>query len=143
MAKEGTQIIMFDSGRGAVVMYLRDDFSHIPFPNRWALPGGMLEEGESTIECVIREVEEEMGLVLDLDLVEHFATRDCAFGIEHTFLTDVTGLDLDVLHLTEGQTLAWSTASEAARTELAYADNEILAQFFAALPAVDNATGGR
>ncbi|WP_068056250.1 NUDIX hydrolase [Nocardia xishanensis] len=142
MAKEGTQIIMFNPSRRAVVMYLRDDFPHIPFPNRWALPGGMLEAGESTAECVLREIKEEMGLVLDPNQVEHFATRDCDFGIEHTFWTTVPDLDIDAVHLTEGQALAWFTAPDVAQTELAYADNEILAQFFATLPAVEDAAGG-
>lgn len=38
------------------------------------LPGGGLEYGEGTIECVIREFKEE--LALDIEVVSHFYTTD-------------------------------------------------------------------
>jgi 8-oxo-dGTP diphosphatase len=38
------------------------------------LPGGGLEFGEGTIECVVREFKEEMDL--DIDVVDHFYTTD-------------------------------------------------------------------
>ncbi|MGV9408300.1 NUDIX domain-containing protein [Nocardia sp. NPDC003693] len=48
------------------------------------LLGGMLEQGETPAECVRREIEEKIGVALDADLIEHYATRDCVFGIEPT-----------------------------------------------------------
>lgn len=139
MAKEGTQIIIFHPGKRAVLMYLRDDFAHIDYPNHWALLGGMLEAGETTKDCVIREIVEEIGVELDPTRVEHFATNHRDFGIEHTFVTTLA-LDIDNVTLTEGQGLSWFTESEAAKTRLGYADNEILEQFFAGLPTVHDAT---
>ncbi len=38
------------------------------------LPGGGLEYGESTIECLKREFQEELNL--DVDITEHFYTQD-------------------------------------------------------------------
>jgi 8-oxo-dGTP diphosphatase len=42
-----------------------------PLKGKWSLPGGMLELGESLAEGVVREVQEETGLIVEvLELVE-------------------------------------------------------------------------
>jgi 8-oxo-dGTP diphosphatase len=48
-----------------IVAYLRDDKAGIPFPGMWDLPGGGRETDEGPIECGLREVSEEFGLMLD------------------------------------------------------------------------------
>lgn len=47
---------------------------HIKGMNITKLPGGGLEFGEGTIECVIREFKEE--LALDIEVISHFYTTD-------------------------------------------------------------------
>lgn len=47
-----------------LIAYQRDDFSEIPNPNQWDLPGGERESGETALECVLRETEEEFGIVV-------------------------------------------------------------------------------
>ncbi|MFN7055180.1 NUDIX domain-containing protein [Hyphomonas sp.] len=49
----------------SLIAYLRDDKPGIPFPGMWDLPGGGREGAESPIECALRELEEEFGLLLD------------------------------------------------------------------------------
>ncbi|WP_405135558.1 NUDIX hydrolase [Nocardia sp. NBC_01388] len=135
-ATEGTQILLVND-RQQVLMYLRDDFPHIPFPNMWSLLGGMLEAGETPAECIVREIEEEIGVVLDPAQVDHYATRDCSFGIEHTYLARVGDLDISTLTLTEGQGLQWFSENDALKP-LAYADNEILGRWFTSQRATDH-----
>ena len=48
-----------------LLVYLRDDFAHIPFPNMWDFPGGMREGDETPEQCVLRELEEEFGIKLE------------------------------------------------------------------------------
>lgn len=50
---------------GQLLVYLRDDFAHIPFPNMWDFPGGVREGDETAEQCVLRELEEEFGIKLD------------------------------------------------------------------------------
>ncbi|WP_433717399.1 NUDIX hydrolase (plasmid) [Nocardia sp. CA-084685] len=132
MAREGTQIILLNDRR-EVLLYLRDDNPQIAYPNQWCLPGGMLEEGETPLECIVREIDEEIGVVLDPSEVEHVRTRNLHFGVEHTFSARV-GFEIDDVMLTEGQALGWFSEHDAATTQLGYEDNAILAEFFAELP---------
>lgn len=62
----GVGAVVVDAGRVLLVQRGRE-----PLKGRWSLPGGMLELGESLHAGLIREVEEETGLVVEpLELVE-------------------------------------------------------------------------
>jgi ADP-ribose pyrophosphatase YjhB (NUDIX family) len=52
----GCSAIIFDSARTKLLLQRRKD------NGRWCLPGGQMEPGESAEEACMREVEEEMGL---------------------------------------------------------------------------------
>jgi 8-oxo-dGTP diphosphatase len=56
-------------GVGAVVVdrerVLLVQRGHEPAKGKWSLPGGILELGESLVQGVVREVEEESGLVVE------------------------------------------------------------------------------
>ncbi|SNY79988.1 8-oxo-dGTP diphosphatase [Nocardia amikacinitolerans] len=136
--KEGTQIILVNP-HGQVLLYLRDDKPDILYPNMWSLLGGMLEPGETPLECIVREIAEELidnaneiGFQLDPAKVTHLCTRDLDFGIEHTF-TAAADFDIEDVTLTEGQALRWFSRDDAERTPLAYGDNAILETYFGSL----------
>jgi len=93
----------------------------------------MIEPGETPDQCILREIEEEIGVVLDPNEVEHIRTRDLDYGIEHTFLA-LIDWEIDEVVLTEGQRLGWFSETDAAATKLANAGNEILAECFADIP---------
>ena len=47
-----------------ILVILRDNKPDIPWPNTWELPGGGREGQETPLECLQREVWEELGLAL-------------------------------------------------------------------------------
>ncbi|HEY1579923.1 MAG TPA: NUDIX domain-containing protein [Terracidiphilus sp.] len=62
----GVGAVVVDRGRVLLVQRGRE-----PSKGKWSLPGGMLEIGESLVDGVAREVEEEAGLKVEvLELVE-------------------------------------------------------------------------
>ncbi|MGW4354608.1 NUDIX hydrolase [Nocardia sp. NPDC004582] len=130
ITQEGSNIIIRNS-RDEVLLFLRDDKPDIPCPGMWALLGGVREEGESPLENVIREIKEEIGVVLDPAQIEHHCTRDRHWGLrEHTFRTRLD-LDLNEITLTEGQELRWFTAADIEQTVLGFEENEMMAAYFA------------
>ena len=49
----------------SILVILRDNKPDIPWPNTWELPGGGREGQETPLECLRREVWEELGLILE------------------------------------------------------------------------------
>jgi len=60
--KKVAKVILYKKGK--VLLQLRDNKSNIPFPNQWSLFGGLIEENETAKDCIIREIEEELGTKL-------------------------------------------------------------------------------
>jgi 8-oxo-dGTP diphosphatase len=121
---EGCQVVLVDAA-GRILLQLRDDIPTIPFPGMWAIPGGMLEPGETPLACIVREVDEELGARIPPAEVVHLMTRTRSYGIEHTFTArlDIAAEDI---RLTEGQRVAWFPVAEAIGMGLAYEDADVL-----------------
>lgn len=51
---------------GGYVLQLRDDFPHIWYPGHWGLFGGSIDPGESELEALRRELQEELELEIDV-----------------------------------------------------------------------------
>lgn len=58
----GAKIALLCDGR--LLVYQRDDKPGIPWPRMWDLPGGGRENGETPLQCVLRETQEEFGVLL-------------------------------------------------------------------------------
>lgn len=54
-----------------LLVCLRDDFDHIPWPDHWDLPGGGREGDKSAPACALRELHEEFGLHLPTARLEN------------------------------------------------------------------------
>ena len=55
--------LLFDKD-DKLIIYLRDDKPEISFPNHWDLFGGIMEEGESPEQCLLREAQEELSITI-------------------------------------------------------------------------------
>lgn len=58
----GAKVALFIGDQ--LLITLRDDFAHIPYPNTWDFPGGGREADETPMQTVLRETQEEVGLVV-------------------------------------------------------------------------------
>ncbi|KAJ4419058.1 hypothetical protein N0V82_005181 [Gnomoniopsis sp. IMI 355080] len=107
-------------------------------PNRWEIPGGSVDPGETILAGAVREVREESGLVVKeiVDLVEQlehddwetveggylFRTRRLARIVKYTFVVEVEDVNVLKLDPNEHQDCVWATEAEcrakkAVRTE--------------------------
>ena len=130
MKREGCSILFVNEQR-QILLFLRDDLPHIPFPNTWDVPGGHVEEGETAAQCIVREMKEEMDL--ELEGIELFSVKEFGDRIEYTFWKSAD-LKIDEISLHEGQCLRWFSEQEAKATSLACGFNEIVAGFYAKAP---------
>jgi len=80
----GAFAIIFDP-EGRVLLCHRRDM------DAWNLPGGGLEPGELPNECVIREVCEETGLVVEIDRLVGIYTKPGRNELLFSFICHITG----------------------------------------------------
>ena len=88
------------------ILQLRDDKPNISDPGRWSLFGGLIDESETSIQAIKREIYEELLIEPDdFDLlwyVDHFATFEKKEIRSWFFKSDVSSVWLNH-SLTEGQ----------------------------------------
>lgn len=126
MKTKGTSLI-FVNDREEVLLILRDDDPGIACPNMWDLPGGHVEDGETPMECIRREMKEELGL--ELEGMVPFSVVPFDDRTEFVFWIKMN-VSIRSIRLTEGQRLRWFSRDEVERTPLAFGFNGILAAFF-------------
>ena len=122
----GVGVILLNS-KNQVLLILRDDFPTIPFPNHWDLPGGHVEPGETPEECLQREMQEEMELVLSGPKLFHsYSWPDFNEYIYWQRLD----LDLKILPLHEGQRAEYFSIENLPQLKLAFKSKEVIPEFF-------------
>lgn len=98
-------------GEGRVLLILRDQE---PAMGRWSLPGGRLEEGETSAQAVVREVLEETGLVVEAG--ELLATIDLGRFLVDDYAVTVVGGELRAGD--DAADVRWCTPEEMAELPL-------------------------
>ena len=76
-------IVLLVDRSGAVLLQLRDEHAPVS-PNRWSLPGGRVEDGESPEVAARRELQEETGLTAGELRLFHSGPRPFQAGFPHT-----------------------------------------------------------
>jgi 8-oxo-dGTP diphosphatase len=92
-----------------VVTLLRDDLPELAYANHWDLPGGAREGRETPIDCVLRELREELGMVFSEEDLHHGFECNAKDGISWFFVSKPVDFDTSrVVFGNEGQ--AWTLA---------------------------------
>lgn len=92
---------------GKLLVYQRDNKPTIPFPNHWDLFGGIVENGETPEQALVREIQEELGI--RLENFQKFRVYTCLIGdvrpnVKHIFWAKIDA-NAEELTLREGQEL--------------------------------------
>ena len=106
---ELTSICVIQCQCGGFLLQLRDDIEGIWFPGMWGGFGGSLEPGESPVQAMQRELEEELGILFTGSKPQFFCyvlhKYEAVFKVEHIFFYRLP-CGLDDLVLQEGQQMA-------------------------------------
>lgn len=101
-----------------------------PQGNRWGVPAGKLEPGEHPQACVIREVFEETGLILDAAMIEKIGSlfirlphKDYIWHMYHFHFHSCPNL---TIALNENQEAQWLTINQALELPLVFGGKEAL-----------------
>ncbi len=127
-------ILWTDDGR--VLLQQRDDRPDLRYAGQWTLFGGQVEDGEDADTAIRRELIEELELAdQPLALLERYVCPARTTPGVVTTTNHVYGGRLarpfSTLMLYEGQAMALFDRDEAARLELAFAQNPVLERYFA------------
>lgn len=71
---------LIQPGKGRYLMQLRDPLDRIFFPGHWGLFGGAIDEGESSVEALCRELNEELALNVLVNDISYFTRLDMDFS---------------------------------------------------------------
>lgn len=101
--------------------------------NTWGVPGGKLDEGETPVQAVIREVFEEVGIEIQEDDLQEmdifYVRRPPSDYIFHRFRVRFSTLPLINLGLEEHVQARWVTVEEALELPLIYGGKESLLNY--------------
>ncbi|MDE5452770.1 NUDIX domain-containing protein [Bradyrhizobium sp. CSA112] len=107
--RETTGAIVIDTF-GRYLFQLRDNVVGITNPGKIGLFGGHREGGETFLECMVRELHEEIGYFVPADRFEHLGSFegediDSEGGTIHGYLFVVRDIPVDALAIAEGSLL--------------------------------------
>lgn len=126
-------LVLLVDPSGAVLLQHRDEHAAAS-PNKWSLPGGHLEPGETPQEAARRELLEETGLTADELHPLWSGPRPSEDGLPHTltvhvFRGDTRARQEDVV-LGEGQAMVFVPRDQVFNRELAASSALVLSLHF-------------
>lgn len=115
--------VIFD-GEGRVFLARRPEGTHMA--GLWEFPGGKVEEGESYSEALIRELDEELGISVEIGRPLTFAVHTEP-GLEILLLFFSASVSTGVPVPREGQEIVWVRPEELPDYPMPPADDEMVA----------------
>ena len=119
----GAKVFIKNENTGKFLFVLRENISGITNPGRWGLIGGGIKEGETPLEALKREVQEESNI--EIHDIKYLASRDVLQklkGKEHLIVGHLfaanTYYDIDDIKIFEGEKVAYFTLDEIKKEKL-------------------------
>lgn len=98
-------------------------------PNRWSLFGGALEASEAPRDGLIRELREELSLVIEPEKVSPYRDYDNNKGNHRNVFIFETRLEKSAMSLAEGEDFDWFSLDEALKLDLSPSTRKDLEYF--------------
>jgi 8-oxo-dGTP diphosphatase len=106
MSKLGGSKAVLQSG-GKFIIIQRDNKPGLAYANMWDFPGGRRERNETPLECLIREVREELSIQVKPDNVlyeRRYESKENSSSSSYFFVINITKDDIDNIQFgNEGQ----------------------------------------
>lgn len=99
-------------------------------PLKWEFPGGKLELNESPEDCLVREVQEELGV--EINILAALPPSDWQYpDFAITLYPFVCNLNSDKIHMYEHKAISWVKPSDLLTLDWAEADIPIIQNYLA------------
>ena len=105
--KRVVKIFLINSKR-ELLLYLRDDKPDIPYPGYWDFIGGMVEERESDIKALKREIKEEIGIsIKNIEKIYELRCKIDSQEITMPLFREYIDVSINKIKLKEGQKIRY------------------------------------
>lgn len=98
--------IIICNSKNEFLLQLRDNNPNIQYPLHWNLFGGVIEENEKPKETIIRELNEELGIIINENDVCFFLKEE--YNLTHQYIFYIKKeINPEKIILQEGISLKW------------------------------------
>lgn len=103
----------------------------MPLPLKWEFPGGKVEAGEALEDCLVREIKEELGVLISVKETLPPSIYNYGGDKEICLYPFVCHITSGTIHLKEHKQVVWLPAGQLKRLDWAAADIPVLNHYLA------------
>lgn len=125
----GVNFLIIDKKTKSILLQKRDNKKGIRCPGKWCIPGGALNNNENPLMAAVREIEEEIGIVLSPRRLEMIFDWQYPWGdVNRVFVVSLPYSMRSKIKSNEGE-MEWWSFNEANKLKLAANQNKLLNQY--------------